>query len=414
MSKKIHFETAQILKDFQGKLPPTPFYFYKEDILQDVWENFSSAFQNTCLPVESRFPLKANNNRHVLEFFFKRGGGADVVSGGELRLALEQGVAPEKIIFSGVGKSDEELRLAVNSEIGMLCIESRSEILRLERICRDLGKKARIAFRVNPNVDAKTHPYISTGLHDHKFGLEIPEALSLYKHVLDSKFLRAWGLSMHIGSQIRDLKVYDEAANEVLDFAQTLKELGARLKVLDLGGGLGIDYSQPLVMADFSNYAKVFETSARRWQELYGAEETMLLTECGRALVAQCGFLVTHVIATKHGKTQSFAILDASMTELMRPSLYQSEHPAFRLEQKSETPSRKWQFVGPVCESADILIKSVELGDIDEGEAFVFYGAGAYGYVMSNQYNARSIPAEWWAPTEGAPQCSRERRPFVG
>jgi len=414
VAKELKFQTHQILEDFHGKLPATPFYYYREALLEEIWMNFSKAFENSCLPVEARFPLKANNNRDVLQFFFKHGGGADVVSGGELKLALELGVSPKKIIFSGVGKSDDELRLAVSSEIGMLCIESRSEILRLEKICQELGKKARIAFRVNPNVDAKTHPYISTGLHDHKFGLEIPEALNLYKHVLESKYLRAWGLSIHIGSQIRDLKVYDEAAKEVLDFAQTLKELGARLKILDLGGGLGIDYSQPLLMADFVNYAKVFESSAHRWQELFGAEETMLLTECGRALVAQCGFLVTHVIATKHGKTQSFAILDASMTELMRPSLYQSEHPAFRLKEKKETPLRKWQFVGPVCESADILIKSVELGDIEEGEAFVFYGAGAYGYVMSNQYNARSIPAEWWAPTEGSPKCSRERRPFVG
>jgi diaminopimelate decarboxylase len=296
------------------------------------------------------------------------------------------------MVFSGVGKTRTEIQRALDLGVGFLNLESEQEFEKIDqlaagrpKICTELG------IRFNPNVDAKTHPYISTGLRDHKFGVSADQAFELYHRPTRVP----WGaLSMHIGSQIMDLGCVDEALSEALQLATRLRSRGIRLRVLDIGGGLGVRYDQPHSIPNFRDFGRLVGPLIQKWKALQGPDAEVHC-ELGRALTAMAGILVTRVIGTKQGDTKSFVIVDASMTELLRPALYQAEHP---IEAVRTTSSRQiFDVVGPVCESSDVLGCSIELPvDLVEDDILVIHGCGAYGRSMSSEYNLRRLPPELW------------------
>ncbi|MBS1983451.1 MAG: diaminopimelate decarboxylase [Bdellovibrionales bacterium] len=396
---------------WRGPVPPTPFYAYSEQQLADLWSGLARATpaERLAVPFRLHFAMKSNANPHVLQHFAARGAGVDLVSGGELDLALRTGFAPRDMVFSGVGKTNDELRLAVERDVGLINCESRGEVERLAAVARAAGKTARISLRVNPDVDARTHPYISTGLSEHKFGVSMNEGWEIYRLAAAQRELRVSGLSVHIGSQLMHLDVLGEALDKTLDFARKLKGAGIGVNTLDMGGGLGVDYQHPLRLPPFEVYGQTAARAAREWLELQGPGSQMI-SECGRAVVAQAGFLVTRVIGLKQNGNKKFAIVDASMSELMRPSLYQAWHPIdFWGDARSRTRAT-YDVVGPVCESADVLGLGRELPELKEGDLLVIGCAGAYGYVMASHYNARPLPAEWWMPKTGPAIISRPAR----
>ncbi|NCN25975.1 diaminopimelate decarboxylase [bacterium] len=404
-------KTFNWLAPFQDKLPETPFYLYSEQRLEELWHVFSSGIKNSELPIRLHFPTKTNHNPEVLSFFRTKGCGADVVSGYELEFCLKNSFKGEDILFSSSGKSNAELELAIKNNLKMICIESRSEFTRLRKLCKEHGKVANVSFRVNPNVDAETHPYISTGLYGHKFGIDLELAIPLFEEASRSPELNLIGISTHIGSQVTKVSIFDETLKQLLDFTLRLAEKGIKLQILDLGGGLGIDYKSPNKIAAFEAYTKTLCDAAKEWKEI-AAPNAHIITECGRALCAQAGVIVTKLIATKKTPYKNFAIVDVSMTELMRPCLYQSEHLFERVSPHSEKKSIEWQIAGPVCETTDVLVKSYMESELEEGEVFLVQQAGAYGYVMANNYNLRPLPAEWWISSDGKAKESRARRPF--
>jgi diaminopimelate decarboxylase len=402
--------------DWLDRLPlktaRTPFYLYSEEILSEVWDNFAREVLGRVPDLHLHFALKANNNPHVLSFFKARGCGLDLVSYFEAEIARKNSFAMTNCVFSGVGKSNEELERALKEDIFLINIESESEFRRLEKIAGQLGKKARVAFRVNPDVDARTHPYIATGLFEHKFGLDFESAERLYLEAARSAHLKASAISVHIGSQLLDLGVLEQALDLTQNFAAKLKGQGLALDYLDVGGGVGIRYNAIDEAPDFASYGKILERQSTKWKKLFGPQAS-LLSECGRSLCAQSGYLVTQVLAVKENIKKRFAVVDASMTELMRPALYQAEHPIIHLEKlRQQSGQIPFDVVGPVCESSDVLARAYQLPPLQEGEHLLLLGCGAYGYTMANHYNGRPLPEEWWLPKSGAPELSRPRRPF--
>jgi diaminopimelate decarboxylase len=281
-------------------------------------------------------------------------------------------------------------------------VESESELMRIERLAAMKKTQAAFSLRVNPDVDAKTHPYISTGMWEHKFGLPFDQAFELYVKTQKSSSLKALGISLHIGSQIFDMAVLKEAVEKSIALAKELREAGVELEILDVGGGLGVDYSKSDSLPDFEGYARFLHEAAQKWSELTG-KKGRLIFECGRAFTAQAGFLVTEVIALKKSLKKNFLIVDASMTELLRPALYKAEHPVWSLKAKAGHSEKglKWEVVGPVCESSDVLAKNIGLESVGEGDFLALGCSGAYGAVMSQTYNSRPLPQEWWQDREG-------------
>lgn len=404
-------QLSTIRNPWRGQIPATPFYLYSETVLAELFEAFKAGLASATreLPVHIHFAMKANRNPHILTRFREWGAGVDIVSGGELAAARARGFDPKHIVFSGVGKTDAELREAATSGLALVNIESASELTRLAKIAATLSQPVKVAFRVNPDVDAKTHPYISTGLRAHKFGVDFEEGRRLYLQAARTPGIVPEALSLHIGSQLLDLGALDEALGKALDFARSLKSEGVSLRGLDVGGGLGVDYKTPRQSPPFEAYGRVLQKAAVAWKKLQGPH-SYLCTECGRALVAQAGFLVTRVIGLKDQGDKHFAIVDASMSELLRPALYQAWHPvswepdwnASRIS----SVKRTYDLAGPVCESADILAQGRELPELHEGDVLAIGCAGAYGYVMASHYNARPLPAEWWMPAMGSVELS--------
>ena len=392
-------------------VPPTPFYAYGEKQLTELAEGFEHITTNRVFPapLHLHFAMKSNHNPHLLKFFKERGIGVDLVSGGELKWAQRMGFAPEDMVFSGVGKTDTELEQALRAGVAMINAESAYELERISQLAQKLNCKAFVSLRVNPDVDAKTHPYISTGLSEHKFGVGMDEAFSLYKKWSSSPHLSWRGVSLHIGSQLMELEVLGEAIQKVLHFAEELKNAGIRLEVLDVGGGLGVDYKKPNTPPPFEKYGIVLQMASQAWYELQGAG-AQIYSECGRALVAQAGYLVTRVIGTKRNGKKEFALVDASMSELLRPALYQAWHPVEFWEPSKDVlarPKKVYDIAGPVCESSDVIAFARELPELHAGDLLVIGCAGAYGYVMSSTYNARPLPAEWWISRDDAAILSR-------
>ncbi|MFN4196919.1 MAG: diaminopimelate decarboxylase [Caldimicrobium sp.] len=361
----------------------TPLYVYSAKTIRRHYQVFDQAFSEidhlTC------YSVKANSNLGVLALLGKEGAGADVVSGGELHRALKAGIPPQKIVFSGVGKTKEEIEFALRVGILMFNVESSEELALLGEIARSLKINVPFAIRVNPNIDPKTHPYISTGLRKNKFGIQEEEVISLYLKAKDNPYLLPVGLDAHIGSQLTDLSPFVETIKRLKVLWKELINMGFEIKYLDLGGGLGIVY-------DAEEPPLPEEVSAAIVKELKGLPITLIL-EPGRVIVGNAGILITKVLYTKSNNEKNFIIVDAGMNDLIRPAFYQAYHKIIPLEDKEEEEIIA-DIVGPICESGDFLAKDRKIPKVKAGDYLVVMSAGAYGFVMSSNYNSRPRAAE--------------------
>lgn len=360
----------------------TPFYIYDFDMVKDRFLLLKNAFKARKSLIF--YAIKANSNLSLLKMLNELGSGFDCVSYNELLRALKIGADPYKIIFSGVGKTKEELLGALNANILYINVESFDELKTLENIAKDEKKVARISIRVNPNVDAKTHPYISTGLSENKFGVSFEEATKMYLYASKSDFLEPVGIHFHIGSNLHDLAPIHESAGLVYDFVGKLKAANINLRFFDVGGGLGVGYEEEYEPNLYDYAQGIFKVLK---------DDMTVCLEPGRFLVANAGYLVTKLIYQKTNQNKTFYIVDASMSELIRPSLYEAYHEVFSLKDSKDTI--KVDVVGGVCESGDFLAKDINLPKLDNGDILVVKSAGAYGYSMSSNYNSRTKIAEY-------------------
>jgi len=360
----------------------TPTYVYSRAALTAAFQSWQQALAGRRALV--CYAVKANSNLAVLSVFAKLGAGFDIVSGGELARVLAAGGTADKVVFSGVGKSRAEMRYALEQGIRCFNVESAAELERLNEVAGQIGKKASIALRVNPDVDPKTHPYISTGLKSNKFGVAFDEALALYRRAASLPHLAISGIACHIGSQLLDPAPVAEAAGKVLGLVDQLAAEGITLDHIDLGGGLGIRYQDETPPSVATYLAPLLEIFAGRKEEL--------CFEPGRSLVGNAGLLLTRVEYLKHGEEKNFAIVDAAMNDLARPALYDAYHEAVAVK-TNEAPAQRYEIVGPICESGDFLAHDRELA-LAEGDLVALLSAGAYGMTMSSNYNTRGRAAE--------------------
>ena len=360
----------------------TPCYVYSRAALETALDEYQQELAGTDSLV--CFAIKSNSNLGVLNVFARKGAGFDIVSGGELKRALAAGGDPKKIVFSGVGKSVEEMEFAINT--GILCfnLESAPELDRLNEVAGRLGKKAPISFRVNPNVDPKTHPYISTGLKKNKFGVAYEDALALYQRAATLPNLEISGIDCHIGSQLLDPSPFAEALDKILILVDQLAACGIRLHHIDLGGGLGIQYKDEQQPTAKSYLQPLLAKLKGRGLKI--------ILEPGRRLVGNAGTLLTKVEYLKPGEVKNFAVIDAAMNDLARPALYDAWHTIAPVKPREGQP-RTWQIVGPICESGDFLGHDRELV-LEPGDLLAILSAGAYGMTMSSNYNTRPRVAE--------------------
>src|SRR5690606_8123264 len=371
-------------KDQQDKLRgvQTPFYYYDLNLLDATLESAKSAADKRGFHVH--YALKANFNDRLLERIQAKGFGADCVSGNEVQKAVDTGFPADKITFAGVGKSDVEIKTALRHGIFAFNVESIQEMEVIDELAGELGVRANVSLRINPNVDANTHHYITTGLEEHKFGVPTCELERAASVVRDSKNVDLVGLHFHVGSQITDLNVCKSLCVKVNEWKSWFEERGTLIRVLNVGGGLGVDYQHPdeNPIPDFEAYFDIFD----RFLERTAQQEVHF--ELGRALVAQSGSLITKVLYTKSGVKKHFLLVDAGMTELMRPALYQAYHKIERVD-TSEEASIPYDVVGPICESSDCFGKEVPLPKSHRGDLIAIRTAGAYGEVMASRYNLR-------------------------
>ena len=360
----------------------TPCFVYSRAAVEDAYRQFDSAFGDA--PHLVCYAVKANPNLALLNLLARLGSGFDIVSGGELARAIAAGADPGKIVFSGVGKTNEEMHRALDLGIHCFNVESASELDHLDAAARQAGKRAPVSIRVNPDVDPGTHPYISTGLKENKFGVALDDALPLYRHAAGLANVEVRGIDMHIGSQIVELDPHLEAAAKVLALVDRLSAEGIRLEHVDFGGGIGIRYRDEETV-DPHQYALAI-------RRLLGSRPQKMLFEPGRLLVGNAGVLLTRVRYLKPGPLQNFAIVDAAMNDLLRPALYDAWHDVRPVMPRSG-PGELWQVVGPVCESADFLAHDRTLA-LAEGDLLAVLSAGAYAMAMSSNYNSRARAAE--------------------
>ena len=368
----------------------TPAYVYSKSQLT---ENFD-AYANACAGRDALvcYAMKANSNLAILDLLARRGAGFDIVSGGELLRVIAAGGDPKKVIFSGVGKSVEEMRLALQHDILCFNVESIPELHRLNEVAGSMGKKARISLRVNPNVDAKTHPYIATGLKANKFGVAFDDALETYRTAARLPHLDVSGIDCHIGSQLLDDAPLLEALDKLIELIDALGAEGIHLHHLDIGGGLGIDYGDgaPVPVGDY--LARLFKRIDAWRAEQHGGAPIKVIFEPGRSIVGNAGVLLTRVEFIKHGEEKNFCIVDAAMNDMARPAMYQAwmdMQPVVR----TEAVAAMFDVVGPICESGDWLARDRELG-VDAGDLLVMKTAGAYGMTMASNYNTRGRAVE--------------------
>lgn len=378
-----------------------PIYVY---LLKDILANcqrLRAAFGS--LPISIHYAMKANANAMILSHLAREGLGVDTVSGGEINSALAAGFSPEAIIFSGVGKTRHELELAVRLGIKQINVESPQELYRLGEIACRLGKTVDVAFRMNPDVNPKTHPYITTGFRENKFGMDetfLPELREILRRHrrpdggpgghAEAGGLRLRGLTLHIGSQITELDCLRDAINKTILIYKSLCAEGYRLDRFDIGGGLGIDYGSPRNEAEL----KLVEAYGRMVQDTLSPLGASILTEPGRILVARAGLLIGEVQYIKQTASKTFAILNTGMNHLLRPALYQARHRVLPLTTRPESNRHIYDIVGPICESSDFLAKDVELPEVRPGDFVAMADAGAYGFSMASQYNQHALPRE--------------------
>jgi diaminopimelate decarboxylase len=360
----------------------TPLYVYSRQALESAYQAYTQALAAT--PHLICYAVKANSSLAILNLFARLGTGFDIVSGGELARVLAAGGDPGKVVFSGVGKTEDEMRTAL--EVGILCfnVESVSELHRLNRVAGELDKVAPVSFRVNPDVDPKTHPYISTGLKENKFGVPIADAPALYRLAASLPNLEITGIDCHIGSQLTDLSPLADAADRVMALVDALTAEGIALHHIDLGGGVGIRYHDE-TPPDLAAYGHVL--AAR-----FAGRHEKLLLEPGRSLVGNAGLLLTRVEYLKPGEGKNFAIVDAAMNDLMRPALYEAYHEIVAVNERA-VPAKRYDIVGPICETGDFLGFARDLA-IEEGDLLALLSAGAYGMSMASNYNSRPRAAE--------------------
>jgi diaminopimelate decarboxylase len=361
----------------------TPFYLYSHETLKNHFNVFDDSFAS--IPHIICFAVKANSNLSVLRIFARLGGGVDIVSGGELYRALTAGVDPRKIVYSGVGKKDEEIEYALKSNILMFNVESSHELQTINACAGRMGRKAGIALRVNPDVDPKTHPHISTGLKENKFGIDVETALNQYRLANTFDNVEIVGVSCHIGSQVTRISPFLDALERIKNLVSLLRADGIAVKYLDLGGGLGIKYNREEPPHP-SEYANVFIPAIK---EL----DSTLVLEPGRVIVGNAGIMVAKVLYTKSNDSKNFIIVDAGMNDLIRPSLYNSYHqiqPVMKKDRKEIVAD----VVGPICESGDYMAKGRQLPVFERGDLMAVMSAGAYGFTMSSNYNSRPRASE--------------------
>lgn len=361
----------------------TPCYVYSRATIERHWKAFDSALGGR--PHLVCYAVKANSNLAVLNILAKLGSGFDIVSMGELERVLAAGGQSNKIVFSGVGKTAEEMVRALAVGIRCFNVESQAELKLLEQVAAEKGVQAPVSLRVNPDVDAKTHPYISTGLKDNKFGIAIDDAIEVYQTIAASDHLRIEGVDCHIGSQLTEITPFVDALDRVLALVDRLAELDIHLHHLDLGGGLGIRYQDETPPLPEEQMAAVL-------QRLQGRDFEILI-EPGRAIVGNAGVLVTKVQFIKNNEEKNFAIVDAAMNDLMRPALYQAWQAINPVNENTQAKVKTYDIVGPICETGDFLGKERELA-IEQGDLLVVRSAGAYGFSMSSNYNSRPRVAE--------------------
>jgi diaminopimelate decarboxylase len=363
----------------------TPCYIYSHATLVRHFQAYDRAF--AAVPHIIAFAMKANSNLAILRLMAKQGSGVDIVSGGELFRALKAGVPASKIVFAGVGKSAEEIRDALKADILMFNVESSAELQAINDVAASVGKKARVALRINPDIDPKTHPYISTGLKKSKFGIAADRAMEEFKLATSLSHIDVVGVHKHIGSQLTDVTPFVEALKKILKLVEELRRDGISIKYINIGGGLGITYSDetPPLPQDLADVIS----------PLVRDLDVTLIMEPGRVIVGNAGILVTKVLYLKEGEAKKFVIVDAGMNDLIRPSLYGAYHEIRPLsESVLQRGKHQVDVVGPVCESGDFLAKDRSLPNVRPGEVLAVMSAGAYGFVMSSNYNSRPRVSE--------------------
>ena len=360
----------------------SPTFVYSRAALEAAYRAYDTAF--AAHPHQICYAVKANSNLGILNVFARLGAGFDIVSGGELARVIAAGGDTRKVVFSGVGKNANEIRQALSAGIHCFNVESESELLRINHLAGEMGQKAPISLRVNPDVDAKTHPYIATGLRESKFGIHHADALRLYRLAARLPHLAIRGIDCHIGSQLTELGPFADALDRVLELVDQLAAEGIGLQHIDLGGGLGVRYRDETPPA-IDAYAQTILAKI-------GSRTETLILEPGRSLVANAGVLLTRVEYLKHTEARDFALVDAAMNDLMRPALYEAWHEVEPVTPRLDAP-RTYDIAGPVCESGDILAHGRSLS-LHEGDLLVFHSAGAYGMSMSSNYNTRPRAAE--------------------
>ena len=369
----------------------TPFYYYDIELLNQTIKAINTQIESK--PFYVHYALKANTNNRLLQHIAKQGFGADCVSGNEILKAIECGFNPKEIAFAGVGKTDKEIEIALDNDIFSFNVESIPELYAINNLAKAKNKTAKIALRINPNIDAQTHSYITTGLNENKFGLEennIPRVLQLLPSLTS---LKLTGLHFHIGSQITELSSFKSLCSKINDLQTYFETKEISLNHINVGGGLGINYENPdkYPIADFYNYFKLFSShlKLRKNQNVH--------FELGRSVVAQCGSLISRVVYLKEGVKKDFVILDAGMTDLIRPALYQAFHYIVNLS--SDEEHKPYDIVGPICETSDTFAENFKLSKTKRGHIIAIRSAGAYGEVMASQYNCRDIAKSYFSDT---------------
>ena len=363
----------------------TPFYYYDSEVLRTTLNSINSEVQKHEGFVV-HYAIKANANPGVLRMIREADLGADCVSGGEIEAALKAGFAKNKIVYAGVGKSDWEINLGLDNDIFSFNVESIPELEVINQLARQKGKVAKVAFRINPNVGAHTHANITTGLAENKFGIAMHDMETVIEQAAQMQNVKFMGLHFHIGSQILDMGDFEALCNRINDLQTQLENHHIRVENINVGGGLGIDYQHPnrVPIPDFKAY---FDTYAKKLKLRPGQT---LHFELGRAVVAQCGSLIARTLFIKEGTHKKFCIIDAGMTDLIRPALYQAYHKIENIS--SEEPLEAYDVVGPICESSDVFAKQIDLNRAYRGDLIAIRSAGAYGEIMASQYNCRKLP----------------------
>lgn len=370
----------------------TPFYYYDLGNLNETLKAIHAETDHRK-NFHVHYAIKANANPRIMKIIAQSGLGADCVSGGEIEAASKAGFDGQKIVYAGVGKSDKEIRTALEKDIFCFNVESLPELEVINEIAHEMGKKARVAFRINPNVDAHTHAKITTGLNENKFGIAMEDMISAIRKAQSLDAVEYAGLHFHIGSQILDLSVYVALCNRINELQDLLDKEGIQTANINVGGGLGIDYNNPDVnpIPDFKGYFDLFE------QHLQLREGQQLHFELGRSVVAQCGSLIARTLYVKEGHTKKFVIVDAGFTELVRPAMYGSHHFTQNISATTDSATDTYDVVGPICESSDVFSTDELLPVTHRGDFIAFRSAGAYGEVMASTYNCRQLPKAYFS-----------------